>query len=196
MTHNGIERCGWCTATSDYIAYHDADWGYPVADDQRLFEKLSLESFQSGLSWLTILNKREGFRVAFHGFDLAKVAAMGPEDVERLLQDTGIVRHRGKIEATINNAKRCQELIAQEGSFAAYLWRLEPERTGPGEVPAQTDVSQAISKDLKKRGWKFVGPTTVYAFMQAMGMVNDHAADCTFRAKAEEARAAFTPPAG
>lgn len=193
---DGKQRCGWCEATEQYEAYHDAEWGYPVFDDRRLFEKICLEGFQSGLSWRTILEKRDGFRAAFHGFDIAKVAAMTDDDVARLVQDTAIVRHRGKINATINNARRCLELIEAEGSLAAYVWRYEvtgDTRPGPQTV-ATTEASVAMSKDLKKRGWKFVGPTTVYAFMQAMGLVNDHAEGCAFRAKAEAERAAATPP--
>lgn len=195
---DGHERCRWCAATPQYGAYHDDEWGYPVADDRRLFEKLCLEGFQSGLSWLTILNKRENFRAAFHGFDIARVAAFGESDVERLLQDAGIVRHRGKIEAAIHNARCAQELIAREGSLAAYVWRHEvPADRGDGvTVRATSPASIAMSKDLKKRSWKFVGPTTVYAFMQAMGLVNDHAAGCAFREKAVQARARFQPPTG
>jgi DNA-3-methyladenine glycosylase I len=175
-------RCRWCLATPDYLAYHDTEWGYPVDEDQRLFEKLSLESFQSGLSWRTILAKRANFRAAFHGFDFERVARFTARDVTRLLKDAGIVRHRGKIEATINNARRARELAAQEGSLAAFFWRHE------GGDP------KALSKDLKKRGWAFVGPTTVYAFMQAMGLVNDHAVDCVIHRKVASARRRFRPP--
>lgn len=193
---DGQERCRWCAATPAYTHYHDHEWGYPVAEDRRLFEKLCLEGFQSGLSWLTILNKRENFRAAFQGFDIDRVAAFGEADVQRLLQDAGIVRHRGKIEAAIHNARCAQELIAREGSIAAYVWRHEaPDDAGDGAtVRATSPASVAMSKDLKKRGWKFVGPTTVYAFMQAMGLVNDHAQGCVHRAKATQARADFTPP--
>jgi len=190
---DGLARCGWCAASADYIAYHDDEWGFPVASDRRLFEKLSLEGFQSGLSWRTILMKRENFRAAFAGFDFDRVAAFGEADVERLLQDAGIVRHRGKIEAVINNARRARDLIGEAGSLAAYVWSFEPR----GEVPALASTSPAsiaMSKDLKKRGWKFVGPTTVHAFMQAMGLINDHAEGCAIRARAVEARAAFQPP--
>ncbi|SPF79797.1 DNA-3-methyladenine glycosylase I [Pseudoprimorskyibacter insulae] len=193
---DGQARCGWCSATPDYQAYHDDEWGYPVSDDQRLFEKICLEGFQSGLSWRTILEKRENFRDAFHGFDMHRMAAMTDDDVTALLGNAGIVRHRGKIQAVINNAARCLELIEAEGSFAAYVWRYEvtgDARPGP-QVVATTEASVAMSKDLKKRGWKFVGPTTVYAFMQAMGLVNDHALDCAIHAKAEQARAGFKPP--
>ena len=193
--HSNVSRCRWSKTTSDF---YDYEWGYPVDDDIRLFEKLCLESFQSGLSWRTILAKRDNFRSAFKGFDFKKVAKFTEKDVDRLLNDEGIVRHRGKIEATINNAKQVRELIAEFGSFAAYVWRFEPE---PEDVPAPQSVSTstasvAMSKDLKKRGWKFVGPTTVYAFMQAMGLINDHEEACAFRIKAEKARKKFRRPAG
>jgi DNA-3-methyladenine glycosylase I len=195
-------RCAWCAATPAYRHYHDTEWGFPVADDRRLFEKLCLEGFQSGLSWLTILNKRENFRRAFEQLDAERVAAYGAPDVERLLADAGIVRHRGKIEATINNARRLLEVRAEFGSFAAYVWRHEPD---PASRPAEpgwdwlrtqstSPASVALSKDLKRRGFGFVGPTTVYAFMQAMGLVNDHVAGCMVRPQALAARAAFTPP--
>lgn len=190
---DGIARCGWCAASEDYIAYHDREWGFPVADDRRLFEKLSLEGFQSGLSWRTILMKRENFRAAFAGFDFDRVADFDESDVERLLQDAGIVRHRGKIEAVINNARRAQDLIGEKGSLAAYVWGFEPR----GDIPylaSTSPASIAMSKDLKKRGWKFVGPTTVHAFMQAMGLINDHAEGCAIRAAAADARKAFQPP--
>lgn len=193
---DGQPRCKWCAAAPEFFAYHDTEWGYPVGDDQRLFEKICLESFQSGLSWRTILAKRENFRAAFSGFDFHKVAAFDDADVARLLADAGIVRHRGKIEAVINNAKRAIELVAAEGSIATYVWRFEPKHD-PSIVPqtASTSVeSIALSKDLKKRGWKFVGPTTVYAFMQAMGLINDHAKGCVMRSKADAARATFTRP--
>lgn len=193
---DGRPRCGWCAATPDYVAYHDAEWGFPVADDRRLFEKLCLEGFQSGLSWRTILVKRENFRAAFARFEIDRVAEFGPADVVRLLADAGIVRHRGKIEAAINNARRARELIATEGSLAAYVWRFEPEPRAGFEVAATSPASVAMSKDLKKRGWSFVGPTTVYAFMQAMGLVNDHAEGCAIRAEVATARAGFTPPVG
>jgi DNA-3-methyladenine glycosylase I len=191
-------------ASAEYVRYHDAEWGFPVADDHRLFEKLCLEGFQSGLSWLTILRKRENFRRAFAGFDYRKLAGFGGRDVERLLQDAGIVRHRGKIEATLNNALRACEMADELGSIAAYLWRFEPDPASrPAELTeavlsgmATTPESVALSKDLKKRGWRFVGPTTVYAFMQAVGLVNDHTHDCAFRAKAAAARASFRVPAG
>lgn len=192
---DGQPRCGWCAAAPEFFAYHDREWGYPVADDIRLFEKLCLESFQSGLSWRTILAKRENFRAAFAGFDFRKVAAFDEADVARLLADAGIVRHRGKIEAVINNAQRACDLVAAEGSLAAFLWRFEP-RDDPAAPQSRSTspASVALSKELRKRGWKFVGPTTVYAFMQAMGLVNDHAEGCVRRAAASEARANFRPP--
>jgi DNA-3-methyladenine glycosylase I len=191
---DGRLRCRWCAASTEYLAYHDHEWGFPVADDRRLFEKLCLEGFQSGLSWRTILDKRENFRAAFHGFDIDRVARFGPSDVERLLQDAGIVRHRGKIEAAIHNARCAQALIAQEDSLAAYVWRYEAPPPAQLQAVSTSAASVAMSKDLKKRGWKFVGPTTVYAFMQAMGLVNDHAVDCALRAEVARARAAFKPP--
>ncbi|NVJ96795.1 MAG: DNA-3-methyladenine glycosylase I [Alphaproteobacteria bacterium] len=191
---DGQPRCSWCAATPNYIHYHDNEWGFPVADDIRLFEKISLEGFQSGLSWLTILNKRENFRAAFAGFDFNKVAMFTEADVARLLEDAGIVRHRGKIEAVINNAARAQEMVKQEGSLARFFWQYE---TPPPENPqtvSTTPESVALSKELKKRGWKFVGPTTVYAFMQAMGLVNDHGEQCVTRQAVARARAAFKQP--
>ena len=191
---DGELRCWWGVGDPDYEIYHDTEWGFPQGDDVRLFEKVCLEGFQSGLSWLTILRKRENFRAAFSGFDFEVVAEFTEADVERLLQDAGIVRHRGKIEATINNAARAVDVVDEFGSLAAYFWSHEPPRAGPPtELTPTTPVSTAISKDLKKRGWRFVGPTTVYAFMQAMGLVNDHLADCHVRSEVEEARAAFTP---
>lgn len=193
---DGQPRCRWSDAAPDFLHYHDTEWGYPVGDDRRLFEKLCLESFQSGLSWRTILTKRENFRAAFDGFDFNKVAGYTNRDVERLLQNAGIVRHRGKIEAVINNAKRTQELIEQEGSLAAYIWRYEPDPKHLAEPQTATTCDEAIAlaKDLKKRGWKFVGPTTVYAFMQAMGLINDHANGCAFRTKTAQTRKAFKRP--
>ena len=188
---DGQARCAWCAATADYVAYHDTEWGFPVSDDRRLFEKLCLEGFQAGLSWRTILEKRENFRAAFCGFDWEQVARFGAADVARFLRDAGIVRHRGKIEAVINNARRMREMVAQEGSLAAYVWRFEPERSAAPQRISTSAVSVALSKDLKKRGWRFVGPTTVYAFMQAMGLVNDHAEGCSVRAAAERAREGF-----
>lgn len=192
---DGLHRCRWCLATPLYVHYHDHEWGFPVGSDQRLFEKLCLEGFQSGLSWLTILNKRENFRAAFAGFDFHKVAQFDEADVQRLLQDAGIVRHRGKIEAVINNARRALEMVEAEGSLAAFFWRYQPETPSTGtEIQAQTAESLALSKELKKRGWKFVGPTTMYALMQAMGMVNDHAPGCVTRAEVDKARKAFKLP--
>ncbi|MEM9296084.1 MAG: DNA-3-methyladenine glycosylase I [Planctomycetota bacterium] len=198
----GGGRCWWCGDDPQYIAYHDHEWGRPVADDTRLFEKLCLEGFQSGLSWLTILRKRENFRSAFAGFEIAKVAAFTDRDRARLLQDAGIVRHRGKIDATINNAQRALELQAEHGSLAAYVWGYEPHpESRPKKLTRDTLMtmstspeSVAMSKDLKKRGWKFVGPTTVYAFMQAMGLVNDHLDSCPWREIVEAERASFHRP--
>ena len=194
---DGQPRCGWCAATPDYVSYHDREWGFPVADDRRLFEKICLEGFQSGLSWRTILAKRENFRAGFAGFDFAAVARFGDADVTRLLADAGIVRHRGKIEATINNAARAVEMVTREGSLAAFFWRYEisPADLAVPQTVSTTATSVALSKELKRRGWKFVGPTTVYAFMQAMGLVNDHAEGCHTRAKVADARAAFALPA-
>lgn len=193
---DGLPRCHWCSATPEYVDYHDREWGYPVDNDIRLFEKLCLESFQSGLSWRTILAKRENFRAAFKGFDYRQVAAFGEADIKRLLSDAGIVRHRGKIEAVINNAKRACELIEKEGSLAAYIWRFEPKPAdqAPPQTVSTSPESIALSKALKKMGWKFVGPTTVYAFMQAMGLINDHAEGCVIREKVEQARKQFKRP--
>jgi DNA-3-methyladenine glycosylase I len=193
---DGIARCSWGAGSEEYRRYHDEEWGFPVTDDQRLFEKLCLEGFQAGLSWLTILRKREGFRRAFAGFDFEEVARFGPGDVDRLLGDASIVRHRGKIESTINNAQRCLELVGAEGSLAAYAWSFEPAPEERSEhvtlaerrENTETPESRALAKDLKKRGWTFVGPTTVYAFMQAMGLVNDHLDGCAARARCESAR--------
>ena len=193
---DGKPRCRWCAAAPEFFAYHDNEWGYPVSDDRRLFEKLCLEGFQSGLSWRTILAKRENFRAAFHDFDFDRIARFTQRDIERLLQDEGIVRHRGKIEAVINNACRAQELVNREGSLAAFVWRYEPDANqlaAPQTVSISAE-SLALSKELKKRGWKFVGPTTVFAFMQAMGLVNDHVEGCVSRAKIERARKAFKRP--
>ncbi len=193
---DGKPRCKWCSAAPEFLAYHDTEWGYPVADDRWLFEKLCLESFQSGLSWRTILAKRDNFRSAFENFEFHKVAAFTEKDKERLLADQGIVRHRGKIEAVINNARRAMELVEQEESLAAYFWRFEPiEATlGKPQTASTSEASIALAKDLKKRGWKFVGPTTVYAFMQAMGLINDHAEGCVIRADAAMARRIFVKP--
>ena len=189
-------RCRWCEAAPEFFDYHDIEWGFPVDDDVRLFEKICLESFQSGLSWRTILAKRENFRVAFLQFDFKKVARFTERDIKRLLQDEGIVRHRGKIEATINNAKRALEMVEQEGSLAAFFWRYEPDekQLAKPQSVSTSDESIALSKELKKRGWKFVGPTTVYAFMQAMGLINDHVKNCVTRAKVEQARVKFKRP--
>lgn len=195
-------RCSWHGNHEDYLHYHDNEWGRPVADDIRLFEKICLEGFQSGLSWLTILRKRENFRAAFAGFDYLKVAEFGDADIERCLADKGIVRHRGKIVSTINNARRARELVAEKGSLARYFWSFEPKaserpaRMTRAELRAltQSPTSVALSKDLKKRGWSFVGPTTIYAFMQAMGLVNDHLEGCCVREEAEAARQAFSRP--
>lgn len=189
-------RCGWCAIAPEFFAYHDKEWGYPVKDDIRLFEKLCLESFQSGLSWRTILAKRENFRKAFMGFDFHKIAQFDNCDIERLLQDESIVRHRGKIEAVINNAKCAQDLVVQNGSLAAFFWRYEPDEKSLSkpQTASTSKESIALSKELKKRGWKFVGPTTVYAFMQAMGLVNDHAEGCVFRQKVRLARNKFCKP--
>lgn len=179
---DGKLRCWWGVGDAEYEQYHDTEWGVPQYDDTRLFEKVCLEGFQAGLSWLTILRKRENFRAAFAGFDPGAVAQFDETDVSRLLADAGIVRHRGKIEATINNAGRALVLIEEHGSLSDYFWSWEPKRTGPPiDIPAVTPESTALSKDLKMRGWKFVGPTTMYAFMQAMGLVNDHLADCFTR---------------
>ena len=193
---DGTQRCAWAGAVAEFLPYHDAEWGYPVADDTRLFEKLCLESFQSGLSWRTILAKRENFRAAFDGFDVNRVAAYDARDVDRLLQDTGIVRHRGKIEAVINNAQKAQDLIAEAGSIAHFVWSFEPppEELAEPQSQSTSPASIALSKALKKRGWKFVGPTTAFAFMQAMGLINDHAEGCVMRDKATAARAAFEKP--
>jgi DNA-3-methyladenine glycosylase I len=193
---DGKPRCRWGLSTPEYLAYHDTEWGFPVDDDRRLFEKLSLEGFQSGLSWRTILMKRENFRAAFHGFDFDRIARFTERDVARLLKDEGIVRHRGKIEAVINNARRARELVKREGSLAAFVWRYEPAAAPRSAQMVSTSAeSIALSKELKKQGWAFVGPTTVYAFMQAMGLVNDHAEPCVIRAKVERARKSFRRPA-
>ncbi|MDX8397726.1 MAG: DNA-3-methyladenine glycosylase I [Mariprofundaceae bacterium] len=199
---DGVCRCWWATDQPDYLDYHDDEWGEPVANDFQLFEKICLEGFQSGLSWLTILRKRENFRLAFAGFDFTKVAQFDDHKVVLLLGNTGIVRHRGKVEATINNAQRALEIVDEFGSLAAYIWHWEPKYSEPhiGQatydypIPSITKTSQLLSKDLKKRGWKFVGPTTAYAFMQAMGLVNDHIKGCASRDIIEAKRRDFTPP--
>lgn len=196
---DGRARCFWAGQDELYQRYHDEEWGYPVGDDTRLFEKICLEGFQSGLSWLTILRKREAFRAAFAGFDAARVARFDDRRVERLLQDAGIVRHRGKILSTINNARRVGELAAEHGSLAAWVWAHEPApRPAPArraDIPGLTPESTALSRELKRRGWTFVGPTTVYAFMQAMGLVNDHVEGCFARERARRARRRFQRPA-
>lgn len=183
---DGTVRCWWCGDDAEYVRYHDDEWGVEVHDDVRLFEKLCLEGFQAGLAWITILRKRPAFRAAFAGFDPAVVAAFGPSDVDRLLADGGIVRHRGKVEATIANARTYQELVAGEGSLDTYVWRFAPDPPPEAprnidDVPAVTPESVALSRDLKRRGWRFVGPTTAYAFMQSMGLVDDHLAGCAAR---------------
>ena len=199
---DGKIRCFWQQGLEDYSRYHDTEWGYPVTDDTRLFEKICLEGFQSGLSWLTVLRKREAFRAAFAGFDAEKVAQFGEADIERCVADKGIIRHRGKIVSTINNARRALELKQEFGSLARYFWSFEPQ---PHERPETLDyptlranpitaASTRLSKDLKKRGWTFVGPTTVYAFMQAMGMVNDHIEGCHCRERIETMRQEFVRP--
>jgi DNA-3-methyladenine glycosylase I len=198
---DGLLRCLWCRQSAEYRRYHDEEWGFPVSDERRLFEKICLECYQAGLSWLTILNKREGFRRAFANFEAEQLATFGAADVERLVADAAIVRHRGKIESTINNARRVLELRAEFGSLAAYAWRYEPDpqtrppKLLPGSATGPSPEAVAMSKDLKKRGWSFVGPTTVYAFMQAMGLVNDHYESCHARQAALAARAALKRPA-
>ncbi|MGE5126843.1 MAG: DNA-3-methyladenine glycosylase I [Betaproteobacteria bacterium] len=199
---DGVVRCFWAGSDPLYARYHDEEWGFPVADDTRLFEKICLEGFQSGLSWLTILRKRDNFRAGFRGFDPEAVARFGARDLARLLKDEGIVRHRGKILSTVNNARRARELRAEAGSLAAFFWSFEPP---PAQRPrrvtwpalrkmAKTPASTALSKALRQRGWTFVGPTTAYAFMQAMGLVNDHVEGCAIRERAEAARARFRRP--
>jgi DNA-3-methyladenine glycosylase I len=195
-----VARCWWADSAPEYRDYHDTEWGFPVSDDVRLFEKLSLEGFQAGLSWLTILRKRDAFQRAFADFDFDRIARFGERDVARLLADAGIVRHRGKIEAVINNARRAAELVQSEGSLAHYVWRFEPgARTGRLDRArlaelAVTTESTALAKDLKRLGWRFVGPTTVYAFMQAMGLVNDHLDGCDARVGVDSARERFERP--
>ena len=199
---DGNLRCWWHGGQPDYLAYHDEEWGRPVSDDFRLFEKIVLEGFQSGLSWLTILRKRDRFREVFQQFDFERVAGFGEAEVARLLQDAGIIRHRRKIESTINNARRACEMVEREGSLASFFWKFEP---APYERPRSIDydsliqmsvtpASRAMAKELKRRGWSFVGPTTAYAFMQSMGMVNDHIEGCVVRQEVEEQRASFPRP--
>ena len=194
---DGLPRCPWAISAPEFPAYHDTEWGFPVVDDQRLFEKVSLEGFQSGLSWRTILVKRPAFRAAFSDFSFAEVAGYDETDVARLLADAGIVRHRGKIEAVINNAGRALDLMEERGSLAAYFWGFEPPLSELGEPQTLTTspAAVAMSKDLKKRGWRFVGPTTAFAFMQAMGLVNDHVVGCVTREEVARARVGFRPPA-
>jgi len=199
---DGLARCAWASRAEDYARYHDREWGFPVTDDHRLFEKLCLEGFQSGLSWLTILRKRESFRRAFAGFDPGKVARFGARDVRRLLGDASIVRHRGKIESAIGNAGRALELCGEFGSLASYLWRFEPaERSRPGRITwtvlsrmKTSPEAVAMSKDLRRRGWTFVGPTTAYALMQAAGIVDDHLEGCHARPAVEAARRRLRRP--
>jgi len=199
---DGVARCFWCVGDAGYRAYHDGEWGIPLADDQQLFEKICLEGFQAGLSWLTILRKREAFRRAFAGFEIEKVARFDARRVARLLGDPGIVRHRAKIESAIHNAKRTLEIVDEAGSLAAFLWRFEP---GPKERPrrmtraaivklTETPASRALSRELRARGFRFVGPTTLYALMQSVGLVNDHLEGCDARPRAEGARRVFTKP--
>jgi DNA-3-methyladenine glycosylase I len=190
---DGVVRCAWGTRPDDYVDYHDNEWGRPVDDERRLFEKLILEGFQSGLSWLTILRKRPAFRNAFADFDYAVVAGFGEDDVARLLTDTGIVRHEGKIRSTINNARRSLEVVEEFGSLGALVWSFEPE-PGPPSQDATSAESTALAKELKHRGFTFIGPTTAYAFMQAMGLVNDHAPECAVREAVESEREAFARP--
>jgi DNA-3-methyladenine glycosylase I len=199
---DGVVRCWWCVGDPLYESYHDREWGWPVAEDTRLFEKLCLEGFQSGLSWLTILRKRDNFRKAFKSFDIESVARFNTRSVERLLLDAGIVRNRAKIEATINNARRCLGLIEEFGSLASYAWSFEPDGSHRSALNdwkslvtrGTSDEATAMSKDLKRRGWSFVGPTTVYSFMEAMGLVNDHLTKCHFQQEIEKARADFSRP--
>jgi DNA-3-methyladenine glycosylase I len=199
---DGVRRCAWAGSAPDYTAYHDTEWGRPVVDDGRLFEKLCLEGFQAGLSWLTILRKREAFREAFLDFDFTRLVRFTSRDVERLLGNAGIVRHRGKIESVVNNARRACELVEAEGSLAAFLWRFEPaDASRPRPLTwevvrsmATTPESTALSRELRQRGWTFVGPTTAQAFMQAMGLVNDHVEGCALRREAERQRKAFRRP--
>jgi DNA-3-methyladenine glycosylase I len=202
QSDDGAVRCVWAANDPLYAAYHDREWGFPVADDQRLYEKICLEGFQAGLSWITILRKREAFRRAFSNFDPARVARMTEARIERLLADPGIVRHRGKIESAINNAARTLEIQREHGSLAAYLWRFAPAPRGRRTLTyavlrtmTTSPESMALSRDLKKRGWTFVGPTTLYAFMQSVGFVNDHLDGCPTQAKAEAARRKFRLPA-
>ena len=194
VSPDGKKRCRWCVLTPDFIQYHDAEWGYPVKDDYKLFEKLSLESFQSGLSWRTILAKRENFREAFRDFNFNEIAKFTQKDVDSLLHNAGIVRHKGKIEAVINNARKAQDIVDEVGSLATFVWQYESSVTNEMHSVSTSKESIALSKALKKKGWKFVGPTTVYAFMQAMGLVNDHTLDCFLYEKVKEERVKFIRP--
>jgi len=195
-SHDGLPRCWWGAEPEIYRLYHDAEWGHPVTDDRRLFEKICLEGFQAGLSWLTILRKRPHFRVGFADFEIERVAGFGETDVSRLLDDSGIVRHEGKIRSTINNAVRALDLIEEKGSLSSYFWDwADPTDVPPVDIPPTTATSVALSKDLKKRGWSFVGPTTVYAFMQAMGLVNDHLDGCHVRETCSKERRRLLGPA-
>jgi DNA-3-methyladenine glycosylase I len=191
---DGRQRCRWATSTDDYIAYHDAEWGRPVTDDRLMFERICLEAFQSGLSWLTILRKREGFRAAFEGFDFEAVADFGPDDIDRLLADAAIVRNRAKIEATIANAGATAQMASNGESLAELVWSFAPARDGApaamADIPSTTEESKALAKELKRRGFRFVGPTTAYAAMQACGVVNDHLAGCAVRDEVETERRA------
>jgi DNA-3-methyladenine glycosylase I len=199
---DGIFRCWWCGTDPLYRSYHDSEWGRPVGDDRRLFEKVCLEGFQSGLSWLTILRKRENFRKAFKSFDPESVARFNSRSVDRLLGDSGIVRNRAKIEATINNARRCLDLIDERGSLAAYIWSFEPPKTvRPRRLDWETLVqmgtgeeAKAMSNDLKRRGWAFVGPTTLYSVMESVGLANDHMSACDVRSEVERERSSFRRP--
>jgi len=200
---DGRTRCEWCGMDALYVDYHDEEWGRPVDDDRHLFEKVCLEGFQAGLSWLTVLKKRENFRKAFHQFDIRKVADFNSRSVDRLVQDSGIIRHRGKIESVINNARRALEMTDELGSLAAYFWKFEPPESsrpkqpgyGAPQIMTQSTESIRMSRDLKKRGWSFVGPITLYAFMQSVGIVNDHIQGCDVRAPVEKARQKFVRPA-
>src|SRR5262245_17101190 len=199
---DGVARCWWGASDPHYLPYHDGEWGFPVADDRRLFEKICLEGFQAGLSWLTILRKREAFRRAFAGFDMERVARFDARRIAKLLADPGIVRHRGKIESAIHNARRALDLVEEAGSLAAFVWRFEPPaKSRPRRLTRATlqrltesAESRALSKELRRRGFSFVGPTTLYAFMQSVGIVNDHLEACAARPRAEAARARFVPP--
>ncbi|TYP79011.1 DNA-3-methyladenine glycosylase I [Paenibacillus methanolicus] len=193
---DGQSRCRWCAGGPEMLDYHDTEWGFPVRDDVRLFEKLSLEGFQSGLSWRAILLKRGHFREAFDQFDFNRIAHYTERDVERLVRNEGIIRHRGKIEAVLNNARLARDIVEREGSLAAFIWRFEPEQepVAPPRSATTSAESVALSKALKKQGWKFVGPTTMYAFMQSMGLINDHAEQCVIRGQVEQARASFRRP--